>query len=68
MMQCQICGNTNGPFEIFDFKNRVVLGCEDCAKLSKENKIRKENKKNDTTNIRNKRHVNRISRSNGRSK
>lgn len=42
MMQCQICGDTNGPFELFDFKNRVVLGCEHCAKLSKENKIRQE--------------------------
>lgn len=59
-MQCQICGDTQGPFEIFEFKNRVILGCEDCAKA--------ERKKNDTANIRNKRHVNRISRSNRRSK
>lgn len=60
MMQCQLCGNTQGPFEIFDYKNRVILGCEDCANAERE--------KNGTTNIRNKRHGSRISRSNSRSK
>lgn len=59
-MQCQICGDTQGPFIIFDYKNRVVLGCEDCEKAERE--------KNGTTNIRNKRHDSRISRTNSRSK
>ena len=60
-MQCQICGNTDGPFEVIEihegyttFANcparvkRVVLACEDCSK--------KERKKRDTANLRNPRH------------
>lgn len=62
MMQCQICGDTQGPFAIFEFKNRVILGCEDCENLTKEKK------KYDTAHIRNKRHGSRISRTNNRSK
>ena len=73
MMQCQICGDVNGPFEIIERKkewtdiagvkmhvNEVLLACEDCA--------RAERIKNGTANLRDKRHVNRVSRSNRRSK
>lgn len=60
MMQCQICGDTEGPFEIIDYNKRVVLSCEGCANA--------ERKKNGTANIRNKRYGNRVSRSNDRSK
>lgn len=31
-MTCQICGDTQGPFEFADVKDRVKLVCEDCAK------------------------------------
>ena len=61
-MQCQICGDENGPFEFADYKKRVVLACEDCAK-----KIRKD-RKNDATNLFNKRPTRGVSRSNSRSK
>lgn len=59
MMQCQICGNLDGPFEIAEIKNGVILVCEDCAK--------KEGRKNGTANIRHKRHDSRVSRTNDRS-
>lgn len=35
MMQCELCRDTNGPFEIADIGNRVRLVCEDCAKKNK---------------------------------
>ncbi len=47
-MQCQVCKDTTGPFEFEDYKNRVILVCEDCGK-----KIRKENKKRDYTSFTN---------------
>lgn len=59
MMQCQLCRDTGGPFEIIEYKKRCILVCEDCA--NKE-------KKNDTANIRNKRYVSRIPRTNSRNK
>lgn len=62
MMQCEICRDTTGPFEIEEHKNRCKLVCEDCAKA-----IRKE-RKNDTTDIRNKGYARRVSRTYGRSK
>lgn len=62
MMQCQICGDTQGPFEIIDYKKRVVLSCEDCAKA-----VEKE-RKHETANIRYKGYARRISRTHSRSK
>lgn len=40
-MQCQLCGDSQGPFEIIDHKNRCILVCEDCAdkKLKRKHKI-----------------------------
>lgn len=61
-MQCQICGDTGGPFEIIDYRKRVILACEICAeKNKKERKI-----KNETAHILRKRHAHRISRTNSR--
>lgn len=62
MMQCQICGDTQGPFEIEEHNNRCKLVCEDCGK-----EIKKERKKNETANVRNKGYARRISRTNRRS-
>ena len=59
MMECQLCHDTNGPFEVIEHKNRCILACEDCA--------RKE-RKNDTAGIRNKGYARRISRTDGRRK
>ena len=58
-MQCEICKDTNGPFEIIEYKNRCVLACEDCA--------RKE-RKNVATTLRRTGYARRISRTNRRSK
>lgn len=63
MMQCQVCGDTQGPFEIEDVKKRVLLVCESCAK-----KARKEQKKNETASLYNKRHDSRVSCSDRRRK
>lgn len=68
-MSCDLCHDTEGPFLVAEVRrnNETVnvalkLVCERCFK-----KIERE-KKNGTTNIRNKRHGDRISRTNGRSK
>lgn len=61
-MICQLCGDTQGPFEIKEVKNRCMLICEDCGE-----QIRKERKKNVTANVRNKGYARRISRTNRRS-
>lgn len=60
-MQCQICGDTQGPFEIIDYKKRCVLACEACAKENQDIKTimrisryeRKRKRKNEAANIRN---------------
>lgn len=59
MMDCDICHDTEGPFEITEIYKRdgnkeftrCAMTCERCAK-----KIRKENKKNVAAYIRNKRY------------
>lgn len=63
MMQCYLCKDTEGAFEIEEYKKKCVLMCERCAK-----KVRKEREKNETTHIRNKRHVSRVPRTYSRSK
>lgn len=32
MMTCDICHDTTGPFEVTEYKNRLVLACENCVK------------------------------------
>lgn len=57
MMICQLCGDQNGPWEFADVyddgRAKVMLICEDCAKIIKKKakKIRKEVLKNESTNI-----------------
>ena len=36
MMQCQVCGDTQGPFEIEDIKSRCMLVCETCGKQARK--------------------------------
>lgn len=82
MMECQICGDTQGPWEYEEIRKgqkicKLCGSCDSgywkkdtCIMLVCEdcgNVIRKE-RKHDTTNIRNKRHGSGISRTNGRSK
>lgn len=53
------CGNSEAGWKEIDEKGTKYILCEDCAK-----KIRKEMKNNEATNIRYKRYVSGISRTN----
>ena len=66
-MSCQICGDTQGPWEYEEYKSsnkkpwlindgQVVLVCENCGKILRK-RMRKEREQNETTNIRNKRYA-----------
>lgn len=46
MMQCDICHDTGGPFEVTEYKDRLVLACEECIKkYNKQDKAKTKRKK-----------------------
>lgn len=59
MMQCQYCGDTNGPWEYAEvLKNRrpyTMLVCEDCANYFR--KLERKLKKDETANLLHKRYA-----------
>ena len=65
-MQCQYCGDTEGPFETFIGNEKKWLVCETCGTALNEfkrleNMANRKDKKDETANICNKRYANRVS-------